>query len=155
MNLFNKHLLLCNVYKVQVIFNRNNTMPSSTDSSSSSVGELPTDIEKQLQINANGTSATSSPEKVSQPSAAGSCREESEDGWDIRQEPDFLSNTDADGVAGAMNRVLSRISTKSSCSPGPPPDGGSKAWFMCELHPLMNVYALNGKKKKKGGVPLL
>lgn len=130
-------------------------MPSSTDSSSSSVGELPTDIEKQLQINANGTSPTSSPEKVSQPSAAGSCREESEDGWDIRQDPDFLSNTDADGVAGAMNRVLSRISTKSSCSPGPPPDGGSKAWFMCELHPLMNVYALNGKKKKKGGVPLL
>ncbi|KAI1190355.1 major facilitator superfamily domain-containing protein [Nemania serpens] len=45
-------------------------------------------------------------------------------------DPDFL-DTDASGAAGVLNRVLSRISTTASKTPGPPPDGGKKAWLMC------------------------
>lgn len=32
------------------------------------------------------------------------------------------------GLAGMMERVVSRVSTKSSWNPGPPPDGGVRAW---------------------------
>lgn len=32
---------------------------------------------------------------------------------------------------GAVGRVLSRITSKSSIDPGPPPDGGLKAWAQC------------------------
>lgn len=46
-------------------------------------------------------------------------------------DPDFL-DTDASGAAGVLNRVLSRISTTASKTPGPPPDGGKKAWLMCK-----------------------
>ena len=31
----------------------------------------------------------------------------------------------------AVGRVLSRITSKSSIDPGPPPDGGLKAWSQC------------------------
>lgn len=34
-----------------------------------------------------------------------------------------------DGIAGAIERVISRTSTKSNWNPGPPPDGGKKAWM--------------------------
>lgn len=33
-----------------------------------------------------------------------------------------------EGIAGAIERVISRTSTKSNWNPGPPPDGGVKAW---------------------------
>lgn len=33
-----------------------------------------------------------------------------------------------DGIAGVIERVISRTSTKSNWNPGPPPDGGKKAW---------------------------
>lgn len=32
------------------------------------------------------------------------------------------------GIVGVLDRVVSRVSTKSSWNPGPPPDGGVKAW---------------------------
>lgn len=32
------------------------------------------------------------------------------------------------GLGGVLDRVVSRVSTKSSWNPGPPPDGGVKAW---------------------------
>lgn len=32
------------------------------------------------------------------------------------------------GIVGVLDRVVSRASTKSSWNPGPPPDGGVKAW---------------------------
>lgn len=38
-----------------------------------------------------------------------------------------------DGVSGAVHRALSRRSTKSSWRPGPPPDGGVKAWTAGQL----------------------
>lgn len=34
-----------------------------------------------------------------------------------------------DGIAGVIERVISRTSTKSNWNPGPPPDGGKKAWM--------------------------
>lgn len=34
-----------------------------------------------------------------------------------------------DGIAGAIERVISRTSTKSNWNPGPPPDGGKNAWM--------------------------
>lgn len=32
------------------------------------------------------------------------------------------------GSGGVLDRVMSRVSTKSSWNPGPPPNGGVKAW---------------------------
>lgn len=32
------------------------------------------------------------------------------------------------GSGGVLDRVVSRVSTKSSWNPGPPPNGGVKAW---------------------------
>lgn len=32
------------------------------------------------------------------------------------------------GLGGVLDRVVSRVSTKSSWNSGPPPDGGVKAW---------------------------
>lgn len=36
-------------------------------------------------------------------------------------------------IADVLDRVVSRVSTKSSWNPGPPPDGGMKAWTAGEL----------------------
>lgn len=36
------------------------------------------------------------------------------------------------GVLGMVDRVVSRASTKSSWNPGPPPDGGARAWMAGE-----------------------
>jgi hypothetical protein len=36
----------------------------------------------------------------------------------------------------AMNRVLSRITSKSSVDPGPPPDGGMLAWTQCRCRTI-------------------
>ncbi|RYP80291.1 hypothetical protein DL770_006290 [Monosporascus sp. CRB-9-2] len=103
-------------------------MPSST-SPSSSEGELKIDVEKQGQSSSNGRRDGPVSEKAT-PSDVNSCRGGCEDEWSIQPEPNFF-NTEVDGVTGAVNRVLSRISTKSSWNPGPPPDGGSKAWLTC------------------------
>lgn len=50
--------------------------------------------------------------------------------WIEPAEPPIL-DTEADGVAGVLNRVLSRISTSTELRPGPPPDGGREAWTIC------------------------
>ncbi|RYP76055.1 hypothetical protein DL769_003689 [Monosporascus sp. CRB-8-3] len=100
-------------------------MPSST-APSSSEGELPIDVEKQGQSSSNGRRGGPVPEKAT-PSEVNGCRGGYEDEWSIQPEPNVF-NTEIDGMAGAVKRVLSRISTKSSWNPGPPPDGGSKAW---------------------------
>lgn len=65
------------------------------------------------------------------PSGKDGSGEDSSDEWRIEPEPDVL-DTEAPGVAGAVNRVLSRISTKSTLNPGPPPDGGKAAWIACK-----------------------
>lgn len=39
-------------------------------------------------------------------------------------------DTQQDNV-NVVQRVLSRITTKSSIDPGPPPDGGARAWAQC------------------------
>ncbi|TGJ81274.1 hypothetical protein E0Z10_g7497 [Xylaria hypoxylon] len=98
-------------------------MPNSNTPSSSD-GELSIDIEKQ---------STRDVTRQEQPQAqrgAASKSDEEDDQWNIEPEPDFL-DTNASGAAGALNRVLSRISTNASWNPGPPPDGGKKAWLMC------------------------
>ncbi|GAW17816.1 hypothetical protein ANO14919_072830 [Xylariales sp. No.14919] len=98
-------------------------MPNSTTPSSSD-GELPIDVEKQ---------STRDDARQGQPQSQGgeaSKENEEDDQWERELEPDFL-DTNAGGAAGALNRVLSRISTSASLNPGPPPDGGKKAWLMC------------------------
>ncbi|KAG4222852.1 hypothetical protein PC116_g28674, partial [Phytophthora cactorum] len=102
-------------------------MPSSTSSNSSN-GELPADVEKQeVPISTGGEGP--SKRKKDEERIVDSPAEAAED-WQIPPEPDIL-NPDADGMAGAVSRVLSRISTKSSWNPGPPPDGGKVAWLAC------------------------
>ncbi|KAI1164948.1 riboflavin transporter MCH5 [Nemania serpens] len=96
-------------------------MPTDTVSSSSD-GEFPVDIEKQ---------ATRDLEE--QEGATHRINDEDEQRETVPEpdlDPDFL-DTDASGAAGVLNRVLSRISTTASKNPGPPPDGGKKAWLMC------------------------
>lgn len=115
-------------------------MPSST-SPSSSDGDLPVDVEKRAGPIAAEHEASHyhHPSKKDEEehdnggSLTDPAREEEEEleNWRIQPEPDIL-NTEADGVAGTVSRVLSRISTKSSWNPGPPPDGGRVAWLACE-----------------------
>ncbi|KAJ2989573.1 hypothetical protein NUW58_g3405 [Xylaria curta] len=95
-------------------------MPAFTPSSSSD-GELPIDIEKQ-----NTRDIATQERRQTQEESILEVNEEDEQ-WKTEQEPDFL------GVnpTGALGRVLSRISTSASKNPGPPPDGGKKAWLMC------------------------
>ncbi|KAI0157089.1 MFS general substrate transporter [Hypoxylon sp. FL1284] len=109
-------------------------MPSSPSSSSSS-GDLPGDGDVDVEKRANPATT----ERESPHQSGGKDEEEHggaadpadpADEWRIPPEPDIL-HTEADGVTGAVSRVLSRISTKSSWNPGPPPDGGRVAWLMC------------------------
>ncbi|KAI0441846.1 riboflavin transporter MCH5 [Xylaria telfairii] len=96
-------------------------MPTSTPSSSSD-GELPLDIEKQ---DTRDNARTQVQEAISKDI-------EGNEQWEIETSPETdVLDVDAGGVTGVMNRVLSRISTSASRNPGPPPDGGKKAWLMC------------------------
>ncbi|KAI0198611.1 MFS general substrate transporter [Astrocystis sublimbata] len=89
-------------------------MPSSSLSVSSD-GDLPLDVEKQ--------DTRDGPERTA---ARGTIS--SNEQWDaeLAPEPEYL-----DANAGTLGRVLSRNSTSASRNPGPPPDGGKKAWLMC------------------------
>ncbi|KAI1266959.1 MFS general substrate transporter [Xylariaceae sp. FL1019] len=87
--------------------------------SSSSDERLPMDIEKQRSREETGLEAHKAEENSTSDHAD----------IDDEPEPDFL-NPSAEGAAGALGRVLSRISTNVSQNPGPPPDGGLKAWTM-------------------------
>lgn len=60
---------------------------------------------------------------------------EEEDGGETGGEGEVASITPGrDAETGSITgRVLSRISTRSSFNPGPPPDGGTKAWLVGEL----------------------
>lgn len=106
-------------------------MPSST-SSTDGDGELPVDIEKQDDHSRphNQCEKGCPSRRKDEEQTAGSPAEVVED-WQIPPEPNL--NTEAEGMTGALNRVLSRISTKSSWNPGPPPDGGRVAWIACKL----------------------
>ncbi|KAI2602928.1 MFS general substrate transporter [Hypoxylon fragiforme] len=108
-------------------------MPSITSPSSSN-SDLPSDVEKQAEPIRTGRQTPSRGGKEEErDNGDDSPTEETAavaDDWQIPPEPDLL-NTEADGMAGTVNRVLSRISTKSSWNPGPPPDGGRVAWLAC------------------------
>ncbi|KAL2263950.1 hypothetical protein VTK26DRAFT_4137 [Humicola hyalothermophila] len=54
-------------------------------------------------------------------------------------------NTDGSGMLGkVVSRVLTRASTKSSWNPGPPPDGGLKAWtaVICAHLVVMDTWGI-------------
>ncbi|KAI0893157.1 MFS general substrate transporter [Annulohypoxylon nitens] len=104
-------------------------MPSST-SSTDGDGELPLDIEKQDDHSRPHDQCEKGcpSRRKDEEQTTGSPAEVVED-WQIPPEPNL--NTEAEGMTGALNRVLSRISTKSSWNPGPPPDGGRVAWIAC------------------------
>ncbi|KAI1458557.1 MFS general substrate transporter [Annulohypoxylon moriforme] len=104
-------------------------MPSST-SSSEGDGELPIDIEKQdSHIHPCGQCEKGCPSRQKGSEQNGDGPAEAAEDWQIPPEPAL--DTEADGMTGALNRVLSRISTRSSWNPGPPPDGGRVAWLAC------------------------
>lgn len=50
----------------------------------------------------------------------------------IGSEQDESEPRPSGGVARMVERVVSRASTKSSWNPGPPPDGGARAWMAGE-----------------------
>lgn len=47
------------------------------------------------------------------------------------------------GLGGVLDRVVSRVSTKSSCHPGPPPNGGVKAWTAGTYAPVVLPYKVD------------
>ncbi|KAI1130135.1 MFS general substrate transporter [Nemania abortiva] len=96
---------------------------STSSTPSSSDGELPLDIEKQPTRDSAKQGRTRAEEN-----AVSESKEDEQ--WEIEPEPDFL-DVNAPGAAGVLSRVISRISTTTSKNPGPPPDGGKKAWLMC------------------------
>lgn len=101
-------------------------MHSSTSPRSSVHGDPQHDAEKQA--------GSISPTRDS--GASGSDHDEGSDRSDAEAHGDGLEDIepemfdlDAAGMAGIVNRALSRISTNASWSPGPPPDGGREAWL--------------------------
>lgn len=58
---------------------------------------------------------------------------------------DHDDRADAAAAGGVVGRVLSRITSKSSVDPGPPPDGGFLAWTQCKCllspHKPAPIYA--------------
>lgn len=42
-------------------------------------------------------------------------------------------DVDDDGAPSVLDRVVSRVTSRSSIDPGPPPDGGWLAWSQCKL----------------------
>lgn len=51
------------------------------------------------------------------------------------------------GIVGVLERVVSRASTKSSWNPGPPPDGGVKAWTAGEWVYIRLFWAQAGRSR--------
>lgn len=45
----------------------------------------------------------------------------------------------------AVGRVLSRITSKSSIDPGPPPDGGLKAWSQCTSYLFPRLHHISNR----------
>ncbi|KAK8014754.1 major facilitator superfamily transporter [Apiospora arundinis] len=104
---------------------------SSSSNGSTAAEDLPVDIEKQDETTRSGPGGTTDGHRGQGKLAnEGHHAQEDDESWQIEPEPAVL-DTEATGVAGTMNRVLSRISTKSSWNPGPPPDGGKAAWLAC------------------------
>lgn len=99
-------------------------MPPSTTPNSSD-GELPLDIEKQC------THETGRQEIHSKENVTSGGKEEDHEQYEIEPEPEYFDGSTS-GPARVLSRVLSRISTQASGNPGPPPDGGKKAWLMCK-----------------------
>lgn len=48
------------------------------------------------------------------------------------EDDDHQHDDGVGGGGGVVGRVLSRITSKSSIDPGPPPDGGWLAWTQCK-----------------------
>jgi predicted MFS family arabinose efflux permease len=108
---------------------------STQSSSRSAKDDIPSDVEKQAEpavVPRGGLFDGNNADEILDENTAA----DDEEKWRIPPEPETL-DTEADGVTGAINRVLSRISTKTSTwNPGPPPDGGRAAW-MCGESPYI------------------
>ncbi|THX23029.1 MFS transporter, MCP family, solute carrier family 16, member 10 [Aureobasidium pullulans] len=79
-------------------------------------------------------SASSSPDLTPTPSSWSekSIREPHEEG--IYEPETRPQSTDIERVASnVLNRIASRVTTHSLAEPGPPPDGGFKAWLQCAM----------------------
>ncbi|CAJ2508518.1 Uu.00g135440.m01.CDS01 [Anthostomella pinea] len=91
---------------------------------SSSEDDLPVDVEKQqsnrLHPVDHHAEQENTAEKENETRGANGSPLEAE-----------VLNKDADDMAGAVNRVLSKMSSNASWNPGPPPDGGREAWLTC------------------------
>ncbi|KAI0467311.1 major facilitator superfamily domain-containing protein [Xylaria cf. heliscus] len=103
---------------------------STSPPSNSSDGELPLDIEKTAGLGQTQTQDAASKDIDGDGKWEIEPEPEPETETEPGLKPDFL-DVNADGVAGVVSRVLSRISTSASMNPGPPPDGGKTAWLMC------------------------
>ncbi|KAK3367618.1 major facilitator superfamily domain-containing protein [Podospora didyma] len=116
-----------------------------------SSGESSTDLEKISQdVDDYDRSSTSLPDSVEKRlDGADALKEEERQSADGDDDVDNeeISQHSADGEQGTglakvISRVLSRTSTKSLWNPGPPPDGGLKAWttVACAHLVVMNTW---------------
>lgn len=81
----------------------------------------------------SGSSAAVAPRQSADPSSASADSHEDALDSDLEesdQDP-AGAGAGADRPAGVLDRVLSRITTRSSIDPGPPPDGGWVGWSQC------------------------
>lgn len=70
---------------------------------------------------------------------------EGSDGEGQRQAEGVGEDGGRGGLAGVLDRAVSRVSTKSSWNPGPPPDGGGKAWTAGQ-YPEENMICWTGER---------
>jgi hypothetical protein len=63
---------------------------------------------------------------------------EEEDHHQLSEEHETAEKSAATGLSGVLSRIVSRAST---VDPGPPPDGGMKAWMIGKGIPLTRLLA--------------
>ena len=60
------------------------------------------------------------------------CRRKDEEVESSNGNEDDDDDDEDDAEPSVMDRVLSRMTSRSSVAPGPPPDGGWNAWSACK-----------------------
>lgn len=53
---------------------------------------------------------------------------------DYVDQDDSSDDADHEEAPSGLGRVLSRVTSRSSIDPGPPPDGGRLAWAQCKMN---------------------
>ncbi|KAI5198740.1 MFS transporter, MCP family, solute carrier family 16, member 10 [Aureobasidium subglaciale] len=98
-----------------------------------SLNDEKTTVKQSVYSETEKDSASSSPDLTPTPStwSEKSIRESHEDAFENEARP---QSTDLERTTtNVLNRIASHVTTHSLAEPGPPPDGGFKAWLQCGM----------------------